>query len=436
MFSASGDDLQHTKKKNKSLMAALVPQLGQQRRAKSGSRLADDSVKLGHRNNSLRSENMMKQLANVGTVNQETADRFKVFKAGKASQEVYTKTLRMANATLDRQDLNRSINKKHAVDSIVRERPLNTSHPAIALDKPKIGLIVKGIGKLDGGHQGGLLAGHKRTNTISDLLSKKLETRKPSNNDSRSLNKQSLLSQTQPLFGFKAKPVDPAQSKPADDRAVGHKGPGSRSTSATMKDKRPTTFYQERRGVVSSNGKDQESAIINMSMDSRKSRPSREVDGHRRAPPARVYHFLDNIRRFEPQLPIFEPAKTVVKEFDLVKAFSVNTHQGTVRAYNEDRVSILLNAQQRFDHLVTSKVKSCSMFAIYDGHGGADCCNFLKENLHSYILSNYSATDLRGAIKSSCSKLDADFFKRARTEHYCDTSGSCALALLVIGKIA
>jgi serine/threonine protein phosphatase PrpC len=74
------------------------------------------------------------------------------------------------------------------------------------------------------------------------------------------------------------------------------------------------------------------------------------------------------------------------------------------------------------------------MFAIYDGHGGADCCNFLKENFHSYVLNSYNEKDVRGSIKISCNKLDTDFFKKARTEYACDTSGSCALALLVIGR--
>jgi hypothetical protein len=61
----------------------------------------------------------------------------------------------------------------------------------------------------------------------------------------------------------------------------------------------------------------------------------------------RVYLNLDSIRRNERDLPSFESAKTVIKDFGCIKGFSVNTHQGTVRAYNEDRVSILLNAQQR-----------------------------------------------------------------------------------------
>ena len=58
-------------------------------------------------------------------------------------------------------------------------------------------------------------------------------------------------------------------------------------------------------------------------------------------------NFLNTIRTHEHLLPPFEPAKVIIKDFGKIKAFSVNTHQGIFRSYNEDRVSILLNAQQR-----------------------------------------------------------------------------------------
>ena len=63
------------------------------------------------------------------------------------------------------------------------------------------------------------------------------------------------------------------------------------------------------------------------------------------------FKILDEIKQRDRELPYFEKAKVIIKEFGAVKAFSVNTHQGTVRNYNEDRVSILLNAQQRFENL-------------------------------------------------------------------------------------
>ena len=74
------------------------------------------------------------------------------------------------------------------------------------------------------------------------------------------------------------------------------------------------------------------------------------------------------------------------------------------------------------------------MFAIYDGHGGSENCNFLKENLHTYIFSGYNQKDLKKGLEESCKKIDQDYMSIARKDYQCDTSGSCALILLAIGK--
>lgn len=34
------------------------------------------------------------------------------------------------------------------------------------------------------------------------------------------------------------------------------------------------------------------------------------------------------------------------------------------------------------------------MFSIFDGHGGTNCCNFLKEHLHDKILENFEYESL------------------------------------------
>jgi serine/threonine protein phosphatase PrpC len=83
---------------------------------------------------------------------------------------------------------------------------------------------------------------------------------------------------------------------------------------------------------------------------------------------------------------------------------------------------------------VQKGITSCSLFAVYDGHGGADCCNFLKEKLHSYLLTSFDPLNFHSTLRKSCVDLDEEFLKKARSENYCDTSGSCALALLAIGR--
>ena len=69
----------------------------------------------------------------------------------------------------------------------------------------------------------------------------------------------------------------------------------------------------------------------------------------------------------------------------------MNSNQGISRKYNEDRVSIILN--------ITKNGVKASYFAIYDGHGGSNCCDFLTQNLHQFIFnSKYFPTQPRQAL--------------------------------------
>lgn len=71
----------------------------------------------------------------------------------------------------------------------------------------------------------------------------------------------------------------------------------------------------------------------------------------------------------------------------MVKAFAANTNQGIIRDYNEDRVSIVLNMSKPAEKYCERWPK-CSFFAIFDGHGGYNCADFLRDNLHTSIIKD------------------------------------------------
>jgi serine/threonine protein phosphatase PrpC len=103
------------------------------------------------------------------------------------------------------------------------------------------------------------------------------------------------------------------------------------------------------------------------------------------------------------------PTHKSVKTTGLVKAFAANTHSGPCRSYNEDRISIFTNIKQPKD-------KECEVwplvqfYGIYDGHSGHMCADFLRDNLHLFIVnSTYFPSDPCRAIDDGCAKAEKFF---------------------------
>ena len=84
----------------------------------------------------------------------------------------------------------------------------------------------------------------------------------------------------------------------------------------------------------------------------------------------------------------YEDAKFSTKSYGNIISYGVNTNQGQVRNYNEDRVSIILNVIKPPSRKNEDWPK-VSFFGIFDGHGGTKCSDFLKENLHHYVRMSH-----------------------------------------------
>jgi hypothetical protein len=49
---------------------------------------------------------------------------------------------------------------------------------------------------------------------------------------------------------------------------------------------------------------------------------------------------------------------------------------------------------------------------------------------------NFDPNNYQNALKKGCVELDEEFFNKAKSELHGDTSGSCALILIVVGNIS
>jgi protein phosphatase 2C family protein 2/3 len=92
-----------------------------------------------------------------------------------------------------------------------------------------------------------------------------------------------------------------------------------------------------------------------------------------------------------------------------VRAYAANTNQGLVRNYNEDRVSIILNIVKPENRQHENWPK-CSFFGVYDGHGGSTCAEFLRDNLHQYVVREDSfPSNPELAIREGFKKAEQKF---------------------------
>ena len=133
-----------------------------------------------------------------------------------------------------------------------------------------------------------------------------------------------------------------------------------------------------------------------------------------------------------PLVPGLSASVRSSKNHGIVNLYCANTHRGIVRGYNEDRVMIMLKipkSNERKDE----KWPPCSFFGLYDGHGGKNCSNFLRDNLHLFITqdSNFPS-DPQQAIIKGFERAESTFLEMALKKK--DKSGSCAVIVLIVGK--
>ena len=133
---------------------------------------------------------------------------------------------------------------------------------------------------------------------------------------------------------------------------------------------------------------------------------------------------------------LYQPAKHSIKSFDSIISYGVNTYRGIIRNYNEDRVSIIVNAKNPNPNK-NKEWPNISFFAIYDGHAGDKCSEYLKNHLHNYIFKNdFFPEDPIKSIQIGFKNCENGFIQTITSSRnsYSDFSGSCAIIIIIIDK--
>lgn len=120
------------------------------------------------------------------------------------------------------------------------------------------------------------------------------------------------------------------------------------------------------------------------------------------------------------------------RAYGRIRAYCANTNKGFFREANEDRAMIISRIPKPTDRK-HEKWPPCSFFAIYDGHGGKECANFLRDNLHLFITNDACfPNDPCQAIINGFRIAENRFMEYALLNK--KKSGSCAIVLILIGK--
>jgi hypothetical protein len=72
-------------------------------------------------------------------------------------------------------------------------------------------------------------------------------------------------------------------------------------------------------------------------------------------------------------LPFIEPSRISQRACGVVHAYATNTHDGLVRAYNEDYVAVVPDLRKPTNLGGNYQSKKVSYFGLFDGHGGNAC---------------------------------------------------------------
>jgi protein phosphatase 2C family protein 2/3 len=73
---------------------------------------------------------------------------------------------------------------------------------------------------------------------------------------------------------------------------------------------------------------------------------------------------------------------------------------------------------------------------VFDGHGGYSCAEFLKENLHKFVIKDPEFPENpKQALINGFREAEEVFTKTALSGEEVEKSGSCCLVILIVDKI-
>ena len=132
---------------------------------------------------------------------------------------------------------------------------------------------------------------------------------------------------------------------------------------------------------------------------------------------------------FSKKYPDYPECCNSQKSIGLVKSFAYNTYKGLIKQNNEDRV-IVVNPIPKPEKKIHRSWPKMSYFGVFDGHGGENCSEYLKNNFLNVLIENKNfPLDIKVALTETFEKIEEEIYNKnkGKLKEEIDKSGSCAL---------
>ena len=136
---------------------------------------------------------------------------------------------------------------------------------------------------------------------------------------------------------------------------------------------------------------------------------------------------------FSKDYPKFPECIISQKPIGIVKSFAYNTYKGLNKEKNEDRV-IASSPIQKPHKAIHRTWPKMSYFGVFDGHGGENCSEYLKNNFLDILIENKNFPyDIKLSLKETFEKIEEEIYNKNKGKalNEIDTSGSCALVSII-----
>ena len=121
-----------------------------------------------------------------------------------------------------------------------------------------------------------------------------------------------------------------------------------------------------------------------------------------------------------------------------ISGYAFNTYNGIIKGKkNEDKIKVKYKFEKPYSVNGKEYKAVISYFGVFDGHGGENCSNFLKDNLDGILFQQTMfPNNVIESVRETFNIVENKFKQRAvQGTHLVDKSGSCAVIALIINDI-